>query len=144
MRVAVAADHGGLEFKNRLLRYLRESGIEADDFGTSSEESCDYPDYGMPAVESVVGGAHQRAILICTNGIGMCMLANRHPEIRAALVYNERTARMTREHHDSNVLCLGGGEFEAEELLRFVDVWLRTEFAGGRHARRIKKFSDYS
>jgi ribose 5-phosphate isomerase B len=88
----------------------------------------------------VVQGETERAILQCTNGIGMAMTANRIPGARAALVYNERTASMTRQHHDSNVLCLGAGEFEAADLLKWVQIWLDTPFEAGRHARRVKKF----
>lgn len=139
MKIAIAADHAGFVFKQRLLDELRQLGNEAIDFGTQSEESCDYPDYGIPAARSVVEGRCERAILICHNGIGMSMLANRIPGVRAALVYSERTAARTRQHHDSNVLCLGAGEFTGEELLRFVQVWLTAEFEGGRHERRVKK-----
>ena len=101
-----------------------------------------YPDYGIPAVRSVASGRCDRAILACTNGIGMSILANRIPGIRGALVYSERTAAVTRQHHDSNVLCLGAGEFGEEELLKMVRTWLDTEFEGGRHVRRVRKLQD--
>ncbi len=140
MRIAIAADHGGLKAKNFLVAELRKLGHEVVDFGTHEESSCDYPDFGIPAAQSVAAGSAERGVLVCTNGIGMSMLANRIHGIRAALVYNERTAERTRQHHDSNVLCLGGGEFSEEELLRFTRIWLETEFEGGRHARRIGKF----
>ncbi len=139
MRIAVAADHAGFEFKQRLIEELRRLGHEACDFGTKSTESCDYPDYALPAVRSVAEGQNDCAILACSNGIGMSMVANRVPGVRGALVYSERTAAMTRGHHDSNVLCLGAQQFPVEDLIKFVHVWLETEFEGGRHARRIKK-----
>ena len=139
MRIAVAADHAGFEFKTRLIEELRSLGHEVADEGTDSPESCDYPDYAIPAARSVSEGKSDRAILVCSNGIGMGMVANRIPGVRAAVVYSERTAEMTRGHHDSNVLCLGAQQFPEEDLLKFVRVWLDTDFEGGRHARRMKK-----
>ncbi len=140
MRIAVASDHAGYEFKCELRRELERLGHEVEDFGTDSTESCDYPDFGIPAAQSAANGETDRAILACTNGIGMSMLANRIPGARAALVYSERTAAMTRNHHDSNVLCIGAGEFPSEDLLKWVRIWLEEEFEDGRHARRIGKF----
>ena len=142
MKISVAADHAGYAFKERLSEELRRLGHEVVDFGTDSGESCDYPDYAVPAVKSVASGESDRAILTCTNGLGMCMVANKIPGIRGALVYSERTAAMTRAHHDSNVLCLGGKEFPETDLLKFVQLWLETPFDGGRHARRIGKIAD--
>ena len=139
MRIAVAADHAGFEFKTRLIEELRSLGHEVADEGTDSPESCDYPDYAIPAARSVSEGKSDRAILVCSNGIGMGMVANRVPGVRAAVVYSERTAEMTRGHHDSNVLCLGAQQFPEEDLLKFVRVWLDSDFEGGRHARRMKK-----
>jgi ribose 5-phosphate isomerase B len=139
MRISLAADHAGYRFKERLEQELRRLGHELRDFGTGSEESCDYPDFAIPAVRSVASGEADRAILACTNGIGMTMLANKIRGIRAAMVYNERTAEMTRAHHDSNVLCLGAKEFPEEDLLKFVRLWLESPFEGGRHTRRVGK-----
>ena len=140
MRIVLAADHAGFRFKRELAQELQRLGHEVIDCGTDSDESCDYPDFAIPAVRSVADGRTERAILTCTNGIGMAMVANRVPGIRGALVYNERTAAMTRAHHDSNVLCLGAGEFPSADLLKWVRIWLDTSFDGGRHARRISKF----
>ncbi len=140
MRIALAADHAGFEFKERLERELEQLGHEIADFGTDSKDSTDYPDHAIPAARAVAEGKADRAILICTNGIGMAMTANRIPGVRAALVYNERSAAMTRQHHDSNALCLGAGEFPADELSKWVRLWLDTPFEGGRHARRVGKF----
>ncbi len=139
MRIAVAADHAGFEFKTRLIEELRSLGHEVADEGTDSPQSCDYPDYAIPAARSVSEGKSDRGILVCSNGIGMGMVANRIPGVRAAVVYSERTAEMTRGHPDSNVLCLGAQQFPEEDLLKFVRVWLDTDFEGGRHARRMKK-----
>ena len=140
MKIAVAADHAGFTFKERLCEELRNLGHEVCDFGTDSDESCDYPDHAIPAARSVAGGEAERAILVCSNVIGMTMTANRIPGVRAALVYNERTAATTRGHHDSNALCLGAEEFPTEELLKMVRVWLETPFDGDRHVRRVSKF----
>ena len=139
MKIALAADHAAFEFKEHLAKELERLGHEVVDFGTKSRESCDYPDFAIPASRSVAAGEADRAILACTNGIGMSMTANRIPGIRAALVYNERSAAMTRKHHDSNVLCLGAGEFPETALLEWVRIWLEAEFEGGRHARRVGK-----
>ncbi len=139
MRIALAADHAGFEFKSRLIEELRRLGHDVADEGTDSPESCDYPDYAIPAARSVSEGKSDLAILVCSNGIGMGMVANRIPGVRAAVVYSERTAEVTRGHHDSNVLCLGAQQFPVEDLLKFVRVWLDTAFEGGRHARRMKK-----
>jgi RpiB/LacA/LacB family sugar-phosphate isomerase len=139
VRIALAADHAGFEFKERLARELESLGHEVRDFGTASAESCDYPDFGIPAARSVADGSAERAVLVCNNGIGMSMLANRIPGVKAALVYSEKTAAMTRRHHGSNVLCLGAGEFSGEELLKWVRIWLSEPFEGGRHSRRIEK-----
>ncbi len=140
MKIALAADHAAYTFKERLGEELRRLGHEVTDFGTDSTESCDYPDYSIPAVRAVASKEVDRAILACTNGIGMSMVANKIQGIRAALVYNEQSAAKTRSHHDSNVLCLGAGEFPAGDLLKWVRIWLDTPFEGGRHARRIGKF----
>jgi len=139
MRIALGADHAGFAFKTKLAQKLEALGHDVKDFGTGSTESCDYPDYAIPAARAVAEGEADRAILACTNGIGMAMTANRIPGVRAALVYNARSAAMTRQHHDSNVLCLGAGEFPADELLAWVAIWLDTAFEGGRHARRVAK-----
>jgi ribose 5-phosphate isomerase B len=139
MKIALAADHAGFAFKEKLAQELHRLGHEPVDFGTHSTESCDYPDFAIPAAQSVADGKADRAILACTNGIGMCMVANRSPGLRGALVYGARTAAMTRRHHDSNVLCLGAGEFPADALLEWVRIWLDTPFEGGRHERRIGK-----
>ena len=116
MRIAVASDHAAYTFKERLGEELRRLGHEVVDFGTDSTESCDYPDYSIPAVRAVASKDVERAILACTNGIGMSMVANKIQGIRAALVYNEKSAAMTSAHHDSNVLCLGAQEFPFEDL----------------------------
>src|SRR5262245_66332212 len=131
MKIALAADHAGFDFKQRLVRELETLGHEVSDYGTSSTASCDYPDFAIPAARSVADGKADRAILVCHNGIGMAMTGNRIPGVRAALIYSAPTAAMTRAHHDSNVLCLGAGEFPADDLWAWTKVWLETEFGRG-------------
>lgn len=139
LKIAVASDHAGFNFKAKLIPFLKQLGHEVQDFGCDSAESCDYPDYAIPAAKSVAQAKNDRGILICTNGIGMCITANKIPGIIGALVYNIHTAETTRKHHNSNVLCLGAQEFPHDQLLKMVEVWLTTEFEGGRHERRMNK-----
>ena len=139
--VVVGADHGGVELKDALVATLRERGEEVVDVGTSGRESVDYPDFARAVAERVSRGEAERGVLICTNGIGMSITANKFPGVRAALVGDATSARMAREHNDANVLILGGGmtgKFHAHELLR---VFLDTPFAGGRHQRRVDKIT---
>jgi ribose 5-phosphate isomerase B len=137
LSLAVASDHGGFAFKEKLKTWLKENGLRFTDFGTDSPDSCDYPDFGLPAAKSVSERKHDLGILVCNNGIGMSILANKITGIKAALVYSESSAQATKEHHNSNILCLGGQEFTHEKLLRFVELWLKSEFQGGRHQKRI-------
>jgi ribose 5-phosphate isomerase B len=139
MRIAIACDHAGYCLKNALITRLEYMGHDVQDFGCSSADSCDYPDYAYPAARSVADGDNDRGILICSNGIGMCMVANRVPGIIGALVYSVETAETTRKHHNSNVLCLGAKEFPEDDLVKMVDIWLETDFDGGRHERRMEK-----
>jgi ribose 5-phosphate isomerase B len=142
MKIALAADHGGFELKETLKQTLLRQGHEVMDFGPDHyDKADDYPDFGKPAAQAVAEGRAQRAILMCNNGIGMSILANKYPGVRAAVAYSETSARDTRAHHDSNVLCLGGQEFPPERLLAFIDIWLKTPFEGGRHERRLAKIN---
>ena len=139
MRIAIANDHGGFNVKWKIIAFLKEEGYTVDNFGSDKSIPCDYPDFGIPAARSVARSVNDRAILICSNGIGMSILSNKISGIVGALVYNDSAAVNTRKHHDSNVLCLGGKEFSDEKLLGFVKLWLNTEFEGGRHERRMNK-----
>lgn len=140
MKIGIAADHGGFELKKQLIEELKEQGHEVQDFGPAVfDASDDYPDFGIPASQAVAAKEIERAILICNNGIGMAMLANKIHGVRAAVVYNEQSAKNTREHHDSNVLTLGGQEFSEADLKKFIQIWLSTPFLGGRHERRMGK-----
>ena len=130
-----------MELKDFLVHVLRSKGIEVEDIGTKGSESVDYPDFGRLVSLKVSKGEAERGVLICTNGIGMSILANKFPGIRAALVHDLKAAQTSREHNNSNVLVLGGGvteRFLAEQIL---DIWLQTPFAGGRHQRRLDKIA---
>ncbi|HJQ74120.1 MAG TPA: ribose 5-phosphate isomerase B [Gaiellaceae bacterium] len=140
--IAIGADHGGVELKDALVAALRERGEDVADLGTSGSTSVDYPDFARAVAGRVSRGEAARGILLCTNGIGMTIAANKYPGVRAALVADATGARMAREHNDANVLVLGGGmtgRFHALELLR---LFLDTPFAGGRHQRRVDKIAD--
>jgi len=140
MKVAVAADHGGFQLKGDIISLLREMGHEVSDQGCYSEDSVNYPDYAQAVCALVIDGGCQRGILICGTGIGMSMAANRHKDIRAALCHEQFTARMSREHNDANVLCLGARVTGPGLALAIVSTWMATDFAGGRHLQRISMF----
>ncbi len=141
MKIAVGSDHGGFEFKEMVIAFLREIGQEVVDVGCFSTDSVDYPDYADKVCENVQNASCERGILICGTGIGMSIAANRHRDIRAALCHEAYTARMSREHNNANVLCLGGRVLGPEIALDVVGTWVETEFAGGRHQRRLDKLS---
>ena len=142
MRVALGADHGGYRLKEAIKRWLDEMGIAWEDCGTYGPDPVDYPDYARKVAEKVAAGECDRGILVCGTGIGMCIAANKVPGIRAALCHDVFSARATREHNDSNVLTLGE-RVVGEGLARaIVEAWLTTEFAGGRHARRVDKIKE--
>ncbi len=139
MKVVVGADHRGFALKENLKRWLAARGHEVIDFGTSDAESVDYPDYAFKVAGAVARHQAERGILICSTGIGMSIAANKVGGVRAALVDSVKLARLSREHNDANVLCLGADFVSAALAQRIVGVWLRTGFAGGRHARRVRK-----
>lgn len=141
MKIAVACDHGGLQLKRALVRYLASKGHEVIDFGTDTEESCDYPDYALPAAEAVAEGRCERGILVCGTGIGVSLVANKVPGIRCAHCHDTYSAKYTRLHNDANMLAFGQrviGEGLMEEI---VDVFLSADFEGGRHQRRLDKLA---
>jgi ribose 5-phosphate isomerase B len=140
LKVAIGCDHGGLDLKDTVKSVLIELGHEIDDQGCNSSESVDYPNFANAVSSLVKDGNCERGILICGTGIGMSMAANRIPGIRAALCHEMFSARMSREHNDANILCLGArviGQGLAAEIVR---TWMTTDFAGGRHQRRIEMF----
>ncbi|MEN8199096.1 MAG: ribose 5-phosphate isomerase B [Thermodesulfobacteriota bacterium] len=141
MKIAIGSDHGGFALKEVILPLLKELGHEVDDVGCFAGDSVDYPGFADIVSEKVGEGSAEKGILICGTGLGMSMAANKHQGIRAALCSDHYTARMSREHNDANVLCMGErvtGPGVAEEIVR---TWLATPFEGGRHQRRIDLFS---
>jgi glycine hydroxymethyltransferase len=136
---AIGADHGGLQLKEALKRHLESLHVRVLDFGTNSPESTDYPDYAKLVAEQVAEGNAEFGLLCCTSGVGMSITANKVPGIRAALVFNEEMAGLTRQHNDANVLCLGQRQTSLEQGKQILDAFLAAEFEGGRHERRVKK-----
>lgn len=139
MIIPIASDHAGFKAKEIVKDELEKLGHMPVDFGTHSEESVDYPDFAVQVSEKVNEGEHELGILICGSGQGVCMTANKYPNVRAGLVYNENSAEMTRKHNNANILCLPGRELDEPQLKKLVDIWLDTQFEGGRHERRTKK-----
>jgi len=138
-RIVVAADHGGFKLKEKIKKYLIQKGFYVKDVGTYSQERCDYPDYAYPAAKEVSEGKFKRAVMLCKSGIGDSIVANRLSGVRAALCYNVKAARLSREHNDSNVLVLGSIFVNESQAKKILNVWLDTEFLGGRHKRRLDK-----
>ena len=142
MRIAVGSDHRGVDMRMKLIELLGSLGHRVVDVGSYDHENVDYPDVGASVARKVSGGEVDRGILICGTGLGMCMVANKIPGVRAAPCHDDITAEMSRRHNDLNVLCLSG-DILAERLAeRLVNIWLNTDFDGGRHARRVEKIAD--
>ena len=139
MKIALASDHGGYLLKEAIKAHLGRSNMVVVDLGTDSEEAVDYPEFALAVAEGVATGAYERGILVCGTGIGMCMVANKVPGVRASLCNDVFSAKASREHNDANVLTLGARVIGEGLALAIVDTWLSTEFAGGRHARRVGK-----
>ena len=139
MKIAIACDHGGLNLKNEVIKYLKENGYEYKDFGTNSTDSCDYPDFGKLAAQAVADGKCESGIVVCTTGIGMSIVANKIKGVRCALCTSVDMAVMTRKHNDANVLALGQKYVTGKLAKLIVDAFLATEFEGGRHAIRVGK-----
>ena len=140
MKIAIACDHGALSLKNAVAEHLKKNGYEVMDFGTHTLDSCDYPDFAGAAAKAVASGECDRGIVMCTTGIGMSVAANKVKGIRCALLHDMMSARMTREHNDTNMMALGAAVTAEPLALAIVDTWLTTEFSGGeRHVRRVAK-----
>lgn len=137
LKIAIGADHGGFELKEKIVEYLKSKNIEYKDFGCFSTDSCDYPEYAKVVGNEVAKGNFNRGILVCGSGIGMSITANKIKGIHAALCWNEATATSARTHNNSNVLCLGERQIGIDMGLKIVDIWLHTEFEGGRHQKRV-------
>lgn len=141
MRIAIGSDHRGFIIKQKLIDLLGRLGQEVIDVGTFSAESVDYPDVGSIVGIKVSRGEVDRGILICGTGIGMSIVANKFPGVRAAPCHDDLSAEMSRRHNDLNVLCLSADMLGEKLIDRMVEIWLKTEFEGGRHARRVEKIS---
>jgi ribose 5-phosphate isomerase B len=139
--IAIGCDHGGVELKDFLVGHLRAIGAEVCDVGTQGRDSVDYPDFGREVSQRVSAGRAARGVLICTSGIGMSIVANKFPGVRAALVTDLDGARSSREHNDANILVLSGAKTAPGLAREIVDAWLATDFAGGRHQRRVDKIT---
>jgi ribose 5-phosphate isomerase B len=142
--IILGSDHAGFELKEKVKKTLDRLGVPFEDVGTHSADSVDYPDFAHRVAEAVEKGGYERGILVCGTGIGVSMAANRHPGVRAAVAHDEETARLSREHNDANVLALGGRTIDPVLADRILEVWLKTPFAGGRHARRVAKIETAS
>lgn len=141
-KIALAADHAGYEEKEKLKKTLDEIGVEYEDLGTNSEESVDYPDYARMVGEAVARGDYEQGLLVCGSGTGMAITANKVRGVRAAVAWNEETARLARQHNDANVLSIGARTTPEEDIPKIVKAWFAADFEGGRHERRVKKISE--
>ena len=140
MKIAIACDHGALDLKNVLIAHLEKKGYEVKNFGTDTLDSCDYPDFAAPAAKAVAAGECDKGIVLCTTGIGVSITANKVDGIRCALLSDVMSARMTREHNDTNMMAIGAGVVGQLLAIEIVDTWLGTEFSHNeRHQRRIDK-----
>ncbi|RJQ55351.1 MAG: ribose 5-phosphate isomerase B [Nitrospiraceae bacterium] len=139
MKIAIGSDHAGLALKNEIITVLKELNITWEDFGTNSDESVDYPDFGEKVAGLVSDGKIEKGILICGTGIGMSIVANKFPNVRAALCCETYSAKMSRLHNDANLLVLPGRTIDGKTAAEIVKEWLRTPFEGGRHQRRLDK-----
>lgn len=143
MKVALASDHRGFAAKEQLKVFLEEAGHSVADFGCASTASCDYPDTAFAGALSVASGENDRGVFMCGTGIGMSISANKVCGVRAALCHDELTAEMSRRHNDANILCLPADMLGEKLIYRLVEVWLRTEYEGGRHVRRLDKITKF-
>lgn len=142
MKIAIACDHGGLNLKNKISAHLKAAGHEICDFGTDSTDSCDYPDFALPAAEAVASGKCEKGIVVCSTGIGVSIVANKVPGVRCAHCHDSYCAEFTRLHNDANVLALGEKVIGVGYALKIVNTFLNTEFEGGRHQRRVDKITE--
>lgn len=143
MKFAIGSDHGGFELKQVLAGLLRERGHEVVDFGTSNGDSVDYPDFGAKVAKAVSQGDTEKGVLVCGTGIGMSIIANKFPHVRAALVTDSFMARMAKEHNDANILVMGGRISDAAKAREMLQAWLDAKFEGGRHATRLAKIAEH-
>ena len=139
MKIAIGCDHGALDLKNKVIAHLTAKGYEMVNFGTDTLDSCDYPDFAGPAAKAVASGECDKGIVLCTTGIGVSITANKVKGIRCALLSDVMSARMTRQHNDTNMMAIGAAVVGQMLALEIIDTWLGTDYEGGRHQRRIDK-----
>jgi len=142
VKIAIGSDHAGFTLKEGVKKFLSQGDLEIEDMGTHSADSVDYPDFGMEVARRVSSEKAAKGILVCGSGVGMSIVANRFPGVRAALSLDRETAIMSRKHNDSNILVLAGRRSDIETAESIVAAWLETEFEGGRHQKRLDKIDD--
>jgi ribose 5-phosphate isomerase B len=143
MKIAVGSDHAGFDLKETIRRYLESEGHEVKDFGTTSSESTDYPDFAFAVAQAVASGGFRYGVMVCSTGIGMAIAANKVKGVRAAIGYNAEVAAQSRAHLDANVLVFGQKFIDPDDAVAALRRWLETPFEGGRHERRLKKIIDF-
>ncbi|MCX6182948.1 MAG: ribose 5-phosphate isomerase B [Bacteroidetes bacterium] len=141
MEIAIAADHAGYLLKDTIKEYLQSKGHQIKDFGTNSDQSCDYPDYAHPLAKAVNDGAYKLGILICGSANGVNMTANKHQNVRSALCWNVEVAQLARQHNNANVVALPSRFISKELAIEIVEAFVSTDFEGGRHANRVNKIA---
>ncbi len=142
MKIGFACDHGGLELKNHLIEYAGKKGYEVKDYGTFTKDSCDYPDFAYPCAKSVADGENDRGVVVCTTGIGVSMVANKVHGVRCALCHSRKDAEMTRRHNNANVIAMGQSSTDEKLAEEMFDIFMTTDFEGGRHERRVNKIME--
>ena len=140
-KIVIASDHGGLETKTALVVSLKAAGVDVEDLGTMTEDSVDYPDFAALVATAVSKGDADRGILVCGTGIGISIAANKFPGVRAAVIHDDFTAKMSKQHNDANVIALGGRVLTPEQACKLVNIWQTTDYEGGRHQRRLDKIT---
>lgn len=142
MKIVVGSDHGGYELKNQVIEHLKARGVEVEDLGCYSTDSVDYPEYGQKVAKAVAAGQADKGVVCCGTGIGISIAANKVKGIRCALPYDDFTAEMCKRHNDANVVSFGGRTLPPEKVMHLIDIWLDTEFEGGRHERRVNMLNE--
>jgi ribose 5-phosphate isomerase B len=142
MKIAIGSDHAGFELKEEIKAFLEDKGHQVHDYGTHSEDRADYPDYGHQVAKAVASKDAERGVLVCGSAIGMCMVANRHKGVRAAVLRDDFDAEMSRKHNDANVACVGGRVSDEMVACQLIEKFMTTEFEGGRHENRVKKIDE--
>lgn len=138
-KIVIGSDHAGFELKQKMIAYLKSKQYSIEDYGTNSPDSVDYPDFAHPVASAIEGGEAPLGVLICGSGVGVCITANKHAGIRAALAWNKEVATLGRQHNDANIVCLPARFIDENEAKGILDAFLTTAFEGGRHATRVSK-----